>query len=998
MRARVDDPGQSVAGPRPILSSDGRAPPPPSRTEATLETELYEQLQAALGATYRIVRELGGGGMSRVFLAEDLALHRDVVIKVLHPELAAGVNAERFNREVLLSARLQHPHIVPVLSAGEIDGLPYYVMPFVKGESLRDRIAAGPLSIAAVVGILGDVAKALGYAHGESVVHRDIKPDNILLSGGAATVADFGIAKALSSARHQETGEALTSLGMSLGTPAYMAPEQVAGDPGTDHRADIYSLGCVAYEMLTGKSPFAGKSPQQMLAAQVMETPAAVSQHRAGVPPALAGLVMRCLEKEPSRRPQSAQEVASALETTGAYEVLSPARGAWGRRGAVIALGGLALVGAVTVVAYRVLRAPVAASGAINLAVAPFEVLDPQLALWKEGMVDVLSRNLDGAGPIRALSPSVTIKRWEGRAERAAAIAFGKRVGAQIVMYGQLQSAGRDLVSARVWIVDTDRDAPPAEIEVRDSVARMDRVSDSLSVRSLAAIGRTRTIGAAQLASLGSSSLPAIRAFLHGAQFFRRAQWDSAAVALREAVSIDSTFGIAYAMLGEAYGWTGGGDTERQWQAFGSAGAQIRPGLSPHDSLTLAAVSHYAQWNKRGPTSNAEIQNAFAAAAAVTQQYPDDAPAWYLFGDMRFHHDRAITEREALGLFDRAIRADSDFAPAYIHAIELAYRNGAAAGEHYANAYLSRAPASFTKSSIALAGDMSSGRLRGAPLAALLDTLNPLVGGSSFTAMRRLPDSAEATMAIARAGEKRNPGGGMRSARSRVADVLAFRGHISEAWRVGLESPTYSLAEIAALGLIPGDSAARVLGPWVKRRDDASFFALPALAAARDTAQLNRLAVGAERFAKTDTSVRTRAMLGYFAASARAYSALARGDSNVATQLFDRLDDSTVTLPVDQFIRARLVARTDAKRALGMLSRMSLNVDLLYVARELERGRLAEKLGDREQAVDAYAYVAAAWRNTDSPMLRDAVKESTSALSRLDADGKLRASLTSIQR
>ncbi len=958
-----------------------------------MDSDLSAQLQAALGATHRIIRELGGGGMSRVFLAEDLALHRDVVIKVLHPELAAGVNAERFNREVLLSARLQHPHIVPVLSAGQLDGLPYYVMPFVKGESLRDRIATSPLSISEIVGILGDVAKALGYAHSESVVHRDIKPDNILLSGGAATVADFGIAKALSSARQQEPGEGLTSLGMSLGTPAYMAPEQVAGDPSTDHRADIYSLGCVAYEMLTGQSPFAGKSPQQMLAAQVMETPVPVAQERPGVPSALASLVMRCLEKEPSRRPQSASEVASALETTGAYEVLQPVRGAWSNRGAFTAAAAVALLAALGVSAYRVMRSPAAPSGAINLAVAPFEVLDPQLALWKEGMVDVLSRNLDGAGPIRALSPSVTIKRWEGHAERAAAIAFGKTVGAQIVMYGQLQSSGRDFVNARVWIVDADKDAPPVEIEVRDSIARMDRVSDSLSIRSLVAIGRMRTIGAAQLASLGSSSLPAIRAFLHGAQFFRRAQWDSAAASLRDAVAVDSTFGIAYAMLGESYGWTGEGDNGRQWKAFESAGGQIRPGLSPHDSLTLAAVNHYAQWNKRGPNSSEEIRRAFAAAAAVTQQYPDDAPAWYLYADMRFHHDKEITEREALGLFDRAIRADSDFAPAYIHAIELAYRNGTPAGERYGNAYLARAPASLTRSSIALATGMSSGRLRDGALAAVLDTTSPLVGGSAFTALRRLPDGGEAGLVLLRAGEKRYQGAGGRAFRTRLADGLAFRGHISEAWRLGIENPTYTVAEIAALGLIPADSAAKVLGPWVKRRDDYSFFALPALAAAGDTAQLNLLSAGAERMVKTDTSLRMRTVLGYFAASAHAYSVLARGDSNAATPLFDKLSDSLVVLPIDQFVRARLVARTDPKRALLMLGRMSLQIDLLYVARELERGRLAERVGDRELAVDSYAYVAAAWRNSESPQLRDAVKESTTALSRLDADGKMRAAL-----
>src|SRR3954465_12801137 len=193
--------------------------------------DLAEQLKASLGSSYTIARELGGGGMSRVFLADDNALGRQVVIKVLLPELAASVNADRFKREVQLSARLQHPHIVPVLTAGEVNGLPYYVMPFVKGESPRAPLPAGPLAIPEVISILGDVGKALAYAQSDGIVHRDIKPDNILLSGGASTVADFGIAKALAAAQRGGRPEgdsptdidesALTSLGTSLGTPAY---------------------------------------------------------------------------------------------------------------------------------------------------------------------------------------------------------------------------------------------------------------------------------------------------------------------------------------------------------------------------------------------------------------------------------------------------------------------------------------------------------------------------------------------------------------------------------------------------------------------------------------------------------------------------------------------------------------------------------------------------------------------------------------------------------
>jgi tetratricopeptide (TPR) repeat protein len=258
--------------------------------------------------------------MSRVFLAEEIALGRKVVIKVLPPDLCAGVNVERFHREIQLAAKLQQAQIVPVLAAGEVDGVPYYTMPFVEGESLRRRLARdGALSIHDVVSILRDVTRALAFAHDHGVVHRDIKPDNVLLSGGTAVVTDFGIAKAISAARATTNDTALTQLGTSVGTPSYISPEQAAGDPDIDHRADIYSLGCMAYELLTGQPPFHGRTPQRTLAAHLTEAPQPVAELRADVPPPLAELVMRCLEKDPAARPQSAEEIASALEevTTG---------------------------------------------------------------------------------------------------------------------------------------------------------------------------------------------------------------------------------------------------------------------------------------------------------------------------------------------------------------------------------------------------------------------------------------------------------------------------------------------------------------------------------------------------------------------------------------------------------------------------------------------------------------------------------------------------------
>ncbi len=275
---------------------------------------LQEQLQTTLGDAYRLESELGGGGMSRVFVAHETALGRKVVIKVLLPELAVGVSVDRFRREIQLAAQLQHPHIVPLLSAGEFQGLPYFIMPFVSGESLRARMMrSGELPIPESVRILRDVVSALAYAHSFGVVHRDIKPDNVLISGGVAVVTDFGVAKAVT-ASSGSSGPTLTSLGLALGTPAYMAPEQASGDAHVDHRADIYALGVMAYEMLSGRPLFPGRPVQAVLAAHVIEAPEPVDRLRPAVSPPLASLVMSCLAKRPADRPQSGTDVLQSLD------------------------------------------------------------------------------------------------------------------------------------------------------------------------------------------------------------------------------------------------------------------------------------------------------------------------------------------------------------------------------------------------------------------------------------------------------------------------------------------------------------------------------------------------------------------------------------------------------------------------------------------------------------------------------------------------------------
>ena len=271
-----------------------------------------DRLKIALSDRYAIQEEVGAGGMATVYLARDLRHDRDVAVKVLRPELAAALGAERFHREIKIAARLQHPHILPLLDSGEADGFLYYVMPYVKGVSLREKLMQqGEFPVAEAVKVLRDVVDALAHAHEQGVVHRDIKPDNVMSSGRHALVMDFGVAKAVSEATGRQ---ALTTAGVALGTPAYMAPEQATADPNMDHRVDIYAVGAVGYELLTGRPPFTGTSPQMILAAHVTEPVEPVMKHRQNVSAALNDLILKCLEKRPADRWQTAEELLPQLE------------------------------------------------------------------------------------------------------------------------------------------------------------------------------------------------------------------------------------------------------------------------------------------------------------------------------------------------------------------------------------------------------------------------------------------------------------------------------------------------------------------------------------------------------------------------------------------------------------------------------------------------------------------------------------------------------------
>jgi tRNA A-37 threonylcarbamoyl transferase component Bud32/tetratricopeptide (TPR) repeat protein len=444
---------------------------------AVPSANVADQLGATLGAAYTIERELGGGGMSRVFVARDLALGRPVVIKVLHPELAAGVNLDRFRREIQLAATLQHPCVVPVYGSGELDGVPYYTMPFVEGESLRARLAArGMLPMNEVVRILRDLASALGYAHARGLVHRDIKPDNILLTGGYAVVTDFGIAKAVSASRTNPDAATLTQTGTSIGTPAYMAPEQVAGDPSVDHRADIYAFGCVAYELLAGRPPFVDRALHRILAAQISERPEPVTDHRPETPPQLAALVMRCLSKDPQARPQSAAELTTVIDA-----VSTPASGTQETLPAIALATRRKLARALVIYAVAFLAVAVLARAAIVAIGLPDWVFPGALVVMALGLPAILftAFTYHGAHVARTMAtrapsapsstmvriaarvrPHVTWRRtWAGGA--AAIAAFAAFVGGFMVLRamgigpaGSLLGAGKLQNHDRLVVTD----------------------------------------------------------------------------------------------------------------------------------------------------------------------------------------------------------------------------------------------------------------------------------------------------------------------------------------------------------------------------------------------------------------------------------------------------------------------------------------------------------------------------------------------------------------
>jgi serine/threonine protein kinase/tetratricopeptide (TPR) repeat protein len=524
--------------------------------------DFRQQLETSLGTSYSVERELGGGGMSRVFLAEETQLGRKVVIKLLAPESAEGLSVERFEREIRLAAGLQEPHIVPVIAAGVAAGLPFYTMPFIAGESLRARLSLGEVPLREGLAILTDVATALEYAHERGIVHRDIKPENILLSKRSAVVTDFGIAKAIADSRKR--GDfTLTAVGTSLGTPPYMAPEQIAADPAIDQRADLYALGVLAYEIFTGSTPFAGRTPTQLVAAIMSEEPEPLSVRRPDLPPSLTALVRRLLAKDRLARPQSAAEVLHTLDDLAITGEQRHSSGALGKRRLVAGVFAAALlvVGAAYVMRSRTDAQSLNAQDDAfwkggrdrSVAVLPFTTMSGDTAdeHFAEGLTDELISALSKVQGLTVIGGRSTFRL---RDKDPKVIAESLKV-ATLVEGSYRRADGRIRANIRLvrpkdgttlWTGDFDRQGSDL-FAVQEEIAGA--VVDSLHVQRE---GTTR----GPIVGEPTRDLVAYDLYLAGRQLAvtrKREALDSAKSLFLSATRRDPKFALAFSALADAY-------------------------------------------------------------------------------------------------------------------------------------------------------------------------------------------------------------------------------------------------------------------------------------------------------------------------------------------------------------------------------------------------------------------------------------------------------------
>ncbi len=592
-----------------------------------MDAELRDRLEASLGRDYELERELGGAGMSRVFVARDIALGRRIVVKILPPEMAAGVNVERFRREIQLAASLTHPHILPLLNAGVTagasydpggSGLPYYTMPFIDGESLRARLTREwRLDINEALRLAREIALALDYAHRRDVIHRDIKPENILLLDGHAIVADFGIARAISRAA---AASALTSVGSFVGTPAYMSPEQASGEPEIDGRSDIYALGCLLYEMLTGSPPFTGQNTRVIIMRQITAPPPRPSEARRDIPAAVDAIVARSLAKESRERFASGAEMSHALETVQRSDS-GPA-------------------------APRAVAPPPPSR---FVAVLPFENMsaDPDNEYFSDGITEEIIAHLSKIHGLRVMART-SVMRYKKTQQRARDI--GGELGVSHLLIGSVRrSQNRVRVAAQLVDAATDEHAwaETYDCDITDIFDVQSQVAERIAERMQAPV---TTGERSRLVKRPTDDPEAYNLFLLGRHHYSKVTPEDFAKALdyyRAALERDPRFARAHASIAECLMYLGLGywgvrphDTFPEVFKHASKALEIDPATAE----AHAALGMYHGWYKYDWTRG-------GAGLGRAVELNPSAPMLRLYWAMHLtavgREDEALAERDA---------------------------------------------------------------------------------------------------------------------------------------------------------------------------------------------------------------------------------------------------------------------------------------------------------------------------------------------------------------
>jgi tetratricopeptide (TPR) repeat protein len=977
--------------------------------------DLRDELERALRPRYEIRQELGGGGMSRVFRAREVELDRDVVIKVLPPE-TAGLNVARFRRETQMAAKLHHPHIVPLHASGDAAGVLYYTMPFVQGETLRTRITTQKrMEADVVVRILRDIADALAYAHEQQVVHRDIKPENVLLSGGHALVTDFGVAKAIAVAENREpladNRSLATASGLAIGTPAYMAPEQAAGDPLTDHRADLYALGLLGYEMLAGRSPFASStSPHEMIAAHIAERPKPIQEVRTDAPLLLADLIMRCLAKRPEDRPASAAAVREQLDA-----MRTPSGGisaaTWRSRRAprrVAAASVVAIAAIALVIGYR--RAESRPTLDRNVvAVAPFRVSAPSLGYLREGMLDLFAAVLTGEGGPRAASPRTVLSAWRRAAgtdtanlPRDAALEVAEEIGSGQLLLGDI-SGSQDSLVITATLLDVHDGRLRANATVSGSADSLPQLIDRVTTQLLATGAGEKS----RLSATTTASLPALRAYLAGQWLFRNARYKAAGDEFKKAIAADSAFAVAAIASMEAAEWTG---DMPQYAAAGAIAWKHRDKLSTRDRALLTT-----QLGPRYPQSSS-----YSETIAAAQRYRDIAPdrpdAWFHFGDALLHHgpfvgNTAATTQAEVALA-KAVELDSSYAPALEHLVLIAARrNDTVATKRFADLFFAADSASESaigvRWRVAIAtGDLKTADSIATSRAPLPPTSNSIVTWVALEDGVMVPQAYDLMKRIG----TREVGEGLKYGYMMMHDAALMVGRPREA-RAALEQferevqpvPKELIKEaLTADGdLAAADSAIEAiraewararpapgpaLGSWVATQ---CLLPLYQMLSHRDTtgarAAVQRLSALAGDTLLVAPFAETCALLVDGALAVR----MAAPDARARVARADSAMKSGPSHPLQEIgnpVVARLwEAIGDQERALDAIRRRSwfLTRKPHFGTSLREEGRLAAATGDTEGAIRAYRHYLAL-RESAEPELRREVNAVRDELARIE--------------